>query len=403
MKIIPSKKHLLLSFFSLLVSFFFLEIFLRFTIKPEILPNACRYQDPILGNLLVPDSTCVFKTKEWDITYKINQQGFRDNYHDNDNGENNYRIMFLGDSFVEGYGVPVENTFSKIIESYTTKIDGRKVETISAGVAGWSPLTQYVFLKTQGLAYKPDVVFLVFNVTDFSDEYRYRDRLVEEEILSDELAFGVGKSFKESTLSPVFKQSPIFAETVNDPSTLPFVPVQVKYFLNQNSYLYRFISKTIKTKIGKVKPVDTLDAKDYGDVNADIFAVSRPRSEVEYEEILDISKKSLERISLYLNKNDIPFVLVLLPHGHMVSQDEWSTGRARWGLKKNVYPDKPLLDLEIWATEQGIETLNLTPLLKLSPVKNIYFDYDGHLTKEGNIVVSQAIISYLQALKLNHE
>src|SRR3989344_6844918 len=64
------------------------------------------------------------------------------------------RILMLGDSFTQGN--EVSQTFSQLLAA---KLN---VQVINAGIRGGSPLQYYLWLKTEGLKFDPDIVVLNF-------------------------------------------------------------------------------------------------------------------------------------------------------------------------------------------------------------------------------------------------
>ena len=75
---------------------------------------------------------------------EINNLGFHD--HDRDASNNNYRILFLGDSFLEGRQVPTEKVFTVRLEKKFVE-GGQKIETINGGIPGTGTPYQYVLWK----------------------------------------------------------------------------------------------------------------------------------------------------------------------------------------------------------------------------------------------------------------
>lgn len=75
---------------------------------------------------------------------EINNLGFHD--HDRQATNGNYRILFLGDSFVEGRQVDIESLFTARLEKKFAA-EGQKVETINGGVPGSGTAYQYVLWK----------------------------------------------------------------------------------------------------------------------------------------------------------------------------------------------------------------------------------------------------------------
>ena len=132
------KSKFFLCLISALLSLFSLELFAR--IKANQL-NQLRppvyIADPILG----------FRLKQ-DLPAQSTTTAFR--------------ILMLGDSFTQGNEVPVDKIFSKLLEYRLNQTSDRAYEVINAGVRGGSPLQYYLWLKTEGLKLKPDIIILNF-------------------------------------------------------------------------------------------------------------------------------------------------------------------------------------------------------------------------------------------------
>jgi hypothetical protein len=75
---------------------------------------------------------------------EINNLGFHD--HDRQATNDNYRILFLGDSFLDGRQVDTESLFTIRLEKNFIAT-GQKVETINGGVPGTGTAYQYVLWK----------------------------------------------------------------------------------------------------------------------------------------------------------------------------------------------------------------------------------------------------------------
>lgn len=86
------------------------------------------------------------------------------------NEEQKERIVFIGDSFVEGVGVPYEKTFVGIVAD-ALKRDG--TEVINAGVASYSAITSYLKIKylieNKGLQF--DELYVFYDLSDPYNDY----------------------------------------------------------------------------------------------------------------------------------------------------------------------------------------------------------------------------------------
>lgn len=89
--------------------------------------------------------------------------------------EDDYNIIFLGDSFTFGMGVPANLAFPYQFEQI---VQQRKpelhVRVADFGWTGSSPLLSYRLLQDIGSHYHPDLVILAIDMTDFHDDLMFR-------------------------------------------------------------------------------------------------------------------------------------------------------------------------------------------------------------------------------------
>ena len=79
------------------------------------------------------------------------------------------RILLLGDSVVEGYGLPETATMSWAMTERFEEIGDTSTEVLNFGVSAYCTLAEVELLRTKGLEFDPDVVVLVFVENDFDN------------------------------------------------------------------------------------------------------------------------------------------------------------------------------------------------------------------------------------------
>jgi len=82
-----------------------------------------------------------------------------------------YRVLFIGDSFCEGIGIPYEDTFVGLLEDITS---GTNLEVLNAGVASYSPKLYYLRVRRLielGLRFNELIVLI--DLSDLQDEILY--------------------------------------------------------------------------------------------------------------------------------------------------------------------------------------------------------------------------------------
>lgn len=99
------------------------------------------------------------------FTFRTNNLGLRrDVDTDDDKPVELFRVLVLGDSQTDGY-VDNEASFSSLLErSLGERLarQGRRLEVLNAGVAGYSPAQAFLWYDVHGAELRPDLVIVVF-------------------------------------------------------------------------------------------------------------------------------------------------------------------------------------------------------------------------------------------------
>jgi len=74
------------------------------------------------------------------------------------------RILFLGDSLTDGYGVPKDKTYPALVLN-KLRLQGKKVEVINAGISGSTTASGYKRLKWH-LKQPPNILVLALGAND---------------------------------------------------------------------------------------------------------------------------------------------------------------------------------------------------------------------------------------------
>lgn len=90
-----------------------------------------------------------------------------------------HRIVFIGDSYTEGLGVPYEETF---VGRIGERVDPNEVEVLNAAVLSYSPKLYYLrtryLIEKQGLQF--DELYVFIDISDIQDEILYSDFVPSE-------------------------------------------------------------------------------------------------------------------------------------------------------------------------------------------------------------------------------
>jgi len=101
------------------------------------------------------------------VNIKINYFGFRDIEYSLEKPANTYRIMVLGDSFTLGWGVPLENIYSEVLERMLNEnAKTTRFEVINTALGNYNTQMEYEMLKEKGMAFKPDMIIIGYYPND---------------------------------------------------------------------------------------------------------------------------------------------------------------------------------------------------------------------------------------------
>ncbi len=135
---------------------------LRLFYPPPALARNYRLPDPILGWRLEPGAQTRLRRPEYVVSVQINADGWRDVPHTPDPTPDAFRILVLGDSYMEAYMIDLEESFPRRLEALAHAAGLPQVEVINLGVGGYGTLQEYLAFVEYGLRYRPDLVLLAF-------------------------------------------------------------------------------------------------------------------------------------------------------------------------------------------------------------------------------------------------
>jgi len=276
--------------------------------------------------------------------------------------------VFIGDSFVWGYGVNLADSISERFEAITGK------DAVNLGMTSWTSPTQYArILAKYGAPLRPRYVFMEALVeNDFGDLPNF----------ADWEASGTGKSYPEWMTDRVMHYSP---------DSLTY---KVRRFLYDYTALGRFLSDRIKFGFNDPEPSAESGVvhvtADGLDLNLD------PRELPASTERPDARQIELFRLALLQSRETatargIRLVVFIVPTKEMVYQDR--------------FPDPALRSATDWRyaallkllAETGIDHVDLLPLLRAAAGRGeaLYFSSDTHWTPRGHDLAARALAEYV--------
>jgi lysophospholipase L1-like esterase len=122
----------------------------------------------------LPDDQLIFRHKpSWETRYgdvlvSYNERGLRDRPI-LQKGEDEYRVLALGDSVTFGWGVDQNKTFAARLEPLLQGRLHRPVRVINSGVGGYNTVQEVTYFKQEGITLQPDLVMLTYVGNDIEE------------------------------------------------------------------------------------------------------------------------------------------------------------------------------------------------------------------------------------------
>jgi lysophospholipase L1-like esterase len=135
----------------------------------EYIPNT---YDRIVGIRQIPNAHGFIACPEYEIALDISAQGLRDGVFALPRPADTRRILCLGDSFTNGFGVAPEETFAKLLETAlnaAARPAAARWEVVNAGVAATGTAHQLAWYVAEGQRFGAELVVVTFSPNDFID------------------------------------------------------------------------------------------------------------------------------------------------------------------------------------------------------------------------------------------
>ncbi len=361
---------------------------------------------PTYGNTLVPDAalgwvhtpnaSAVF-THVPDVPrtpIRINSHGFRDVEHTFTKPPNTFRILVLGDSFVEAYQTPLEKTFPRLLEGTVACLPpGTKVEVINAGIGGYSPAQYYLTYETIGYKYQADLVLAEFlGANDvWTDSFKL------------DLWFARRPFFQINDGELIRVPHPSLNKpSGQDASKTPGLFETAKGFFRDNSRLYFFVGNFLRERVPAVaKPLKALGilSPDSDFLHPD-FGVYSTRYTPEWEEAWEITKRLYLDLDKAVRSRGARLAVFSIPVPAQVHPDAWKTLEQSFPIisAEKWDSDKPDTIIAPFLQERHIPVLPLLPAFREEARRSgdyLYYPHDGHWDSAGHRLATMEIARFL--------
>lgn len=359
--------------------------------------NIARFRapHPVYHHGFVPNGRAVVTTQEYAIAYRINALGLRDDPVDH----SKFKVLVLGDSYTEGFGVNKEDTFPGNMDRMAPHID-----FLNAGVASYSPTLEYLFVKTRFDEIRPNLVLLFLDANDPADDYMafhgvhggwYDRRAVTDhtgELVAVEPNPGGARPQEGSAHDKRTKKSSnAFVEKLR--ASRP-----VTEFLRSRFALYRLLGTNYDYS-------PKLPPEQLGDPKVDRYGHYRPAKGHDWTPMYRTSLAYIVKLRDFLARRGVKLAVVTYPYAISVHPNEWDEGRERWLFEVGKVYETDYFDFYIKELQRvGIPHLCLLDYLRQWKKdhwwRRLYFRWDGHFNPYGTRVVAERVYAWLREQRL---
>ena len=329
---------------------------------------------------------------EFEYTAHINSHGYRGKEFSAQKPEGLTRILAMGDSFTFGVGSRDDETFAAFLEQGLTQ-KGVAAEVINAGIGHVSTIRHWDNLQKIHLRYQPDIVVLFFDMTDLWDDWHWERHAIWDAETGTIKSFDLDYYWGKRNWWAAFVHRSALCKYLENKIVRPFKKLQL---LGLKRYL-------AAAAIGeRAKSVIINSPDEFPDdvvMEYDGLLLMRGRSRKGLiDKHWERTARYLKKIHELLSQQGIEFVIVMYPHGIYAGADQWNDGRQPWGFEQGKqYTDYyPFELMEEFAHQEGIVFVNTLPGFLDAPGGRYFFNWDGHMTPEGNRIVADQILSSSQ-------
>jgi len=292
-----------------------------------------------------------------------------------------YRVLVVGDSFAQGWQVPLEQGFPYLVEQELSRASGRQVEVINLSVDAYGTDRELLLYSLLGWRFQPDLVLLaIYTGNDVQDNeidletLRYGYRL-------ERAFFTLENGALQLHNSPVFgsrdEDAPAYqwllsmqaAQGPIPPNNLPAAPRVV----SQNPYVIEY-----PVELGLYLPEDEHWSKAWSLTRA-LIAQFR-----------DLAQAENSR-----------FAAVIIPDRRAVHTEDWDVTVQQYPFLHGIDPVAPEMRMDSLLADLDILHLNLTWNLRAwvtqNPGGRLYYGGDGHFNASGHSVTAQRLSLWLRA------
>jgi len=319
------------------------------------------------------------------FVHKFNQYGYRDNLEwESVKVKGKKRILFIGDSFVEGMMSTTEKTIPNAFSSLAEE-RGEELEVFNCGMMGIG-LNEYMkFIKDAIPLYTPDEVILVLYSNDLPFQREYVPQAVLDPIESNPFGLRLLKIIEQNRKK--------------DPIPFKFKPEQRPFYkaVPDAGNPWTTNEPILKTEVTPV----IADAMKKGDFN--YFRTNWILEEKKFLKAPINIENKLQFIRDYLRKYNTNLTVFYIPSRSQVSNYYYQFEKQACLTKCPDHIDLTTPEYQRHAKiiaqdceKLGVRFLDFTELIRVKELSgnHLYWNYDDHMRGDSYVMLGRAMYNF---------
>ena len=343
--------------------------------------------DPARHHRLIPNGRYRHASYEFDYVWANNSLGMRDREHPLRKPPETFRIFVLGDSFIQGYGVLLEETMVHRLETGLNQPGRPAIEVLNGGIFGYSPMLEYAYLHEVIDSLQPDLVIVAFFLgNDVGDDnfyhrtahfapdgetFSFDDHRWPWSLIADQLERKSGSDSNEASAASDGGGPPTLRDVLRQSRTLALL---------KNRFGQRSYPEHREREFALVR-------EHRGDIRYDLAAVNYPvRTREERLAWWGTSLDYLAKIAALCRAHDARMVLLVIPP---LERFLGETDLA-----------EPYDILEDFGRRLSVPVINLLPEFVADDPQSLYYKFDRHWNRDGHRVAAGIVERKLRGLNV---
>jgi len=359
-----------------------------------------RVPHPEFGWVPEPNQVAAEDAIEYQHLVSTNDKGLRDESHAYEKEADVYRIVVLGDSYMEAIHVPDGRGFPDVLERL---LESRNVEVINLGVGGFSTTAAWLYLQQEGMKYKPDLVLLAFfaendlhgNSAELSRIFWHEDNI---------RYYGQPYASWDSEIEAVRIVPPDYDRSYAryQAERAAYSPALYQLDALQKSLASRLFQKMRCQLLTRVS-TPGYDANIHLGCYVEDFSqvdVATDITPEQYQQLWDetwqVTRNLIGAINRLCTENNARFAFFNCP-ARIQFETEYLDAAQKMVPALPLNVDLPENRLAAFATEDDIPFLNLLPAFRQAHVdgEDVNYNHDSHWNETGHRLAAVAVTAWL--------